>query len=115
MDPARQYPNVFGHIELFKELPYVLPTLVSGGFAAVGAVLAIFFLKEVRAFWLVTCFSANEMQTLKKKDASDTAAEPPMTMWQLLKSPGVSVVLFTYAYVMLLAITYTASTYILCL
>jgi len=47
VDPAKQYPNVFGHIKLFKELPFALPTLVSGGFAAVGAVLAILFLKEV--------------------------------------------------------------------
>ena len=59
-------------------------------------------------------FRANEQQTLKKKDANVTA-EPPMTMWQLLKSPGVPVVLLTYGYVMWLAITYTAGTYMLCL
>jgi hypothetical protein len=54
-----------------------------------------------------TC--ANITQTLKRKAKGDEASsEPLMTTWEVLKSPGVGVVLYLYAHVMLLGLAYTA-------
>lgn len=50
-------------------------------------------------------------QTLKKKDKSGLILHAaPMTTWQVTTAPGVPLVLFTYALVMLLAYAYTAGT-----
>ncbi|KAJ4412874.1 hypothetical protein N0V85_003651 [Neurospora sp. IMI 360204] len=100
-DPAGQYPGLFGNIQFFKDYPYALPSFAVG---AIG-VTAV----------LVTAFLAEE--TLKKDifgggsdtEESDAPAKPaPMTTWDLLKSPGVPIVLYTYGHVMLLAQSYTA-------
>ncbi|CAG9955160.1 unnamed protein product [Clonostachys rosea f. rosea IK726] len=44
--PAKQYPNIFGNIELFKKFPYLLPNLVGSIFFLISMTSAIFFLKE---------------------------------------------------------------------
>lgn len=46
-DPANSYPNVFGKIELFHRLPYVLPNLVSAFFLLSAVTAAFLFLEEV--------------------------------------------------------------------
>ena len=46
-DPAHQYPKVFGRVELFRQHPYALPALVSGGFSLTSALMNTVFLKEV--------------------------------------------------------------------
>ncbi|KAK0731072.1 major facilitator superfamily domain-containing protein [Lasiosphaeris hirsuta] len=97
-NPAEQYPNIFGGIWFFVEYPYALPSLVVSmvGLSAV----------------LVTIFYADE--TLVRVPAStvgeeSVAAKPiPPSTWELVKSPGVGVVLYAYAHIMLLAYSYTA-------
>ncbi|KAJ2716409.1 hypothetical protein H4R19_000668 [Coemansia spiralis] len=44
--PATQYPNVFGHIELFRTFPYLLPCMVGSVTTLVGLVSGLFLLKE---------------------------------------------------------------------
>ncbi|KAM0475024.1 hypothetical protein ACHAPX_007155 [Trichoderma viride] len=44
--PAKQFPNVFGDIELFKKFPYLLPNLLATIFFLISASSATLFLKE---------------------------------------------------------------------
>jgi hypothetical protein len=48
-------------------------------------------------------------QTLKRKDKDHQNLQPPMSTWEIVKSPGVPVVLSLYGHVMLLGLAYTAS------
>ncbi|KAJ2830673.1 hypothetical protein IWW50_000119 [Coemansia erecta] len=45
-DPAKQYPGLFGHIEIFKTFPYLLPCLAGSVTTAMGLIVGIFRLKE---------------------------------------------------------------------
>ncbi|KAJ2311814.1 hypothetical protein IWW54_002439 [Coemansia sp. RSA 2705] len=45
-DPANQYPNVFGHIKLFRTFPYLLPCMVGSVTTMLGLVVGLFKLKE---------------------------------------------------------------------
>lgn len=47
--PAKQFPNVFGDIELFKKFPYLLPNLLATIFFLISASSATLFLKETLA------------------------------------------------------------------
>ncbi|KAK1238297.1 hypothetical protein MKX07_006443 [Trichoderma sp. CBMAI-0711] len=47
--PAKQFPNVFGNIELFKKFPYLLPNLLATVFFLISAASATFFLRETLA------------------------------------------------------------------
>lgn len=47
--PAKQFPNVFGDIELFKKFPYLLPNLLATVFFLISATSATLFLKETLA------------------------------------------------------------------
>ncbi|KAK3396307.1 MFS general substrate transporter [Sordaria brevicollis] len=101
-DPAGQYPRLFGHVQFFRDYPYALPSFAVGGIG-ISAVLVTAFLAE---------------ETLKKdlfgggSDSEESGAAPakpaPMSTWNLLKSPGVPIALYTYGHIMLLAFSYTA-------
>ncbi|KAM0260787.1 hypothetical protein ACHAQJ_002553 [Trichoderma viride] len=47
--PAKQFPDVFGGIELFKRFPYLLPNLLATVFFLISAASATLFLKETLA------------------------------------------------------------------
>jgi len=47
-------------------------------------------------------------ETLKRKVAGQSNPEPPMSTWEVLRSPGVPPVLLIFGQVMLLALSYTA-------
>ncbi|UKZ48955.1 hypothetical protein TrVGV298_003192 [Trichoderma virens] len=47
--PAKQFPGLFGNIELFKTFPYLLPNLLATVFFLISAASATFFLKETLA------------------------------------------------------------------
>ncbi|KAJ3046788.1 hypothetical protein HK097_000515 [Rhizophlyctis rosea] len=96
-DPAEQYPGVFGDVAFFKKFPYALSSFVVGFIGLTTAITSALFIKE----------------TLPKRDSnsgpeSGTPAPVRRTTLQLLKSPGVGIVLYVYAHVMLLAFAYTA-------
>ncbi|CAG8979685.1 hypothetical protein HYALB_00003916 [Hymenoscyphus albidus] len=82
-EPAKQYPKVFGHLAIFKQFPYSLPTLVSGLLALLAT------------------------GTLKRRVA-DAPAPPPIATMDIIRSPGVPIILFLYGHVMLLGLAYTA-------
>jgi hypothetical protein len=89
-----------------------LPTFVTGAIGGVAAVCCTLFVKEVSPcafenWWIGR--KADRMQTLKRKDKDESGAvEPPMNTWDLIKAPGVGIVLFLYGHVMLLGLAYTA-------
>ncbi|KAE9372585.1 MFS general substrate transporter [Stipitochalara longipes BDJ] len=94
-NPAKQIGGIFKRIEFFTEYPYALPTFVSGTVGASAAILCVLFLKE----------------TLKQKVKGDNSpAEAPMSTLELIKAPGVAMVLLLYCHVMLLGLAYTAVT-----
>lgn len=47
--PATRYPNLFGHIQFFKDFPYALPNLILTVFFLISLACAYFFLKETLA------------------------------------------------------------------
>ncbi|KAF2094371.1 MFS transporter [Rhizodiscina lignyota] len=85
--PAESFPNVFGNVALFKKYPFALPTMVTGFFALSAAITCGLFIKE----------------TLKPKDDREED-EPPMSMLQILKAPGVARVLGIYSEIFLIVL-----------
>lgn len=95
-EPAEQYPRLFGGIALFKAYPYLLPSL------AVSAI-------GLSAVLLTTLYAEETLIHTPPSHSDDGRPPPaPLTTWSILTSPGVPIVLYTYAHVMLLAFAYTA-------
>ncbi|CAI7664176.1 unnamed protein product [Penicillium bialowiezense] len=99
-NPASQYPGVFGGISFFENYPYALSSLVVASVGATAALSTALFVEE----------------TLKKPSITDsendgTGVSKPsadLSTWELLKSPGVSMVIYTYGHLMVLAFAFTA-------
>lgn len=91
-NPAEQFPSVFGGVPFWTTYPYVLATIVAGTVVLSSALTSLLFLKE----------------TLKRKTEDKAQVEAPMSTWQVLKSPGVPIVLYIFGHIMLLALAYTA-------
>jgi len=99
-NPVGQYPGAFGGVRFLKDYPYALSSLVV---ALVGGTAAI----------STACFV---QETLKKEPADhaeDARSDAParrgdLSTWELLKSPGVAMVLYTYGHIMTLAFAFTA-------
>ncbi|KAJ7880646.1 MFS transporter [Mycena leptocephala] len=89
-EPTVNYPSVFEHMHLFKTYPYLLPTLITGCVAASAAVLCALFVKEV------------------DRGGFSGSLPPPMSTWEVIKSPGVAVVLYLTGHMALIALGYTA-------
>ncbi|MCJ1352744.1 MAG: hypothetical protein MMC33_002728 [Icmadophila ericetorum] len=115
VDPAEQYPRVFGGIHFFVQFPYALPTICSGIVGASAALVSWLFINEVYlpiqlhlfyTRWSKTTDVAT--QTLDAKGFDKSSENPPMSIQNLVMSPGVPIVLLLYGYVMMLAFFYTA-------
>ncbi|KAK5788295.1 hypothetical protein VI817_009253 [Penicillium citrinum] len=97
-DPVHQYPRAFGSIEFFKKYPYALSSLVVAIIGATAALSSALFVKE----------------TLKKESPElENVGNAPsrsgdLTTWELMKWPGVGIVLYVYGHIMVLAFAYTA-------
>jgi hypothetical protein len=101
-NPASQYPGAFGGIRFFENYPYALSSLVVRLVGATAAVSTALFVKK----------------TLKKSPTSDSDGEEAgsnvstqsgdLSTWKLLKSPGVSMVIYTFGHIAVLAFTFTA-------
>ncbi|PIB02082.1 putative peptide/nitrate transporter [Cercospora beticola] len=93
-NPAQQFPSTFGHSQFFIDYPYALPTFGAGLMCASSTIAALILLNE----------------TLKRdeRSASKTSA-PPMTTVEILRAPGVGLVLFILGHTMTLALGYTAT------
>ncbi|KAF1344260.1 major facilitator superfamily transporter [Delphinella strobiligena] len=93
-DPVRQYGGHFTRVRFIRDNPYALPSFVTGFIGLSAALVSFFFIDE----------------TLEpaRQATPNKPAPTPMTTMELLRSPGVAVVLFLYNYVMLLGMAYTA-------
>lgn len=92
-NPSKEFPGIFGGIPFFERYPYALATFVASAVIMASAISTFFFVDE----------------TLKPKVAAGEADhEPPMTTWQVIKTPGVAMVLFLSGHISLLALVYTA-------
>lgn len=95
-EPARNMPGLFDEAGFFADYPYALPGFAIAAIVAVGAVGCALFLGE----------------TLGKKGRPSGGemrdATTDMTIRQLIKAPGVAIVVALYSHVMLLAFVFTA-------
>ncbi|KAI0427123.1 major facilitator superfamily transporter [Xylaria sp. FL1042] len=97
-DPVHQYPGVFKHIRFLEKFPYALSSIVVSIIGLTAVVTSALFIEE-------TLVREN------KPDDESAATTPrlhPNSTWDLLKAPGVGIVLYNYGHVMLLAFAYTA-------
>jgi len=96
--PATQYPSLFGGIDFFEQHPYALPGLATGFISLTGAVTVALFLEETLP------------QEGSKPRHAEGQQQPPsrMPLLEIIKSPGVLLVLSLYGHVMLLAFAFTA-------
>ncbi|KAI9706174.1 MAG: hypothetical protein M1820_004935 [Bogoriella megaspora] len=92
-EPAKQYPKVFGGVKLWEQYPYALPTIASGALGLSAAILTTVFAKET---------------LVKKGKSKDSNKDPTVSTWQIIKSPGVGIVLWIYGHIIFLGLAYTA-------
>ncbi|EKV12647.1 Tetracycline resistance protein, TetA/multidrug resistance protein MdtG [Penicillium digitatum] len=102
-DPGKQYPGVFGTVGFFEKFPYALSSLVVAFIGATAAVSSACFVEE----------TLEKEPAVVDNDGEEAASNAPtqsgdLSTWQLLKSPGVGMVLYTYGHLMVLAFAYTA-------
>jgi MFS family permease len=90
--PAKKFPSTLGKIHFFHEYPYALPGFMVASVSAVCVVVTALFVKE----------------TLHLHQAKKDENTPPMSTWELLKSPGVAAVIYIFEHVLLMAFAYTA-------
>lgn len=96
--------------------PYALPGFVVAGLGYLAALTCAFFVEETlvvkKKKTISTPTSTTTTTTTTTVTESiaedDEPAPPPPTVGDLLKAPGVKIVLYVYAHVMLLAFSYTA-------
>jgi len=98
-NPAEQYPSVFGGIPFFVHYPYALPSLAVSVIGLTAVVLNVLFTEETLV---------RELARGPDEEGADPAKPPPLSTRELIKSPGVPIVLYTYSHVMMLAFAYTA-------
>ena len=102
-DPARLYPGLFGNVQFFLDYPYALPSFAVGAIGFSAVVVTAVFVEETLpkpAAAAATGSQGEESGAAPKPDASST--------WDLLKYPGIPMVLYAYGHIMLLAFSYTA-------
>lgn len=99
-DPVNQYPGLFGGNVFFENYPYALPGLVVGAISATGALTSMLFLEET--------LNRDESPAENSTGNTESHDAPKMTIWQLVKAPGVGAVLWIYGHVMFLAFAFTA-------
>jgi MFS family permease len=95
--PAEQYPRLFGKFQFFKDYPYALPSFAIAFIGSTAVLASALFVEE----------------TLQKKPThaegeSEPSKPAQLSTKELLKAPGVSLALYAYAHVFLLAFSYTA-------
>jgi MFS family permease len=101
-NPATQYPGIFGGIRFFEDYPYALSSLVVAMVGATAALSSALFVEET----LVKSPTTDS-------DGAETGSNAPtqsadLSSWDLLTSPGVGIVIYTYGHLMVLAFAWTA-------
>ena len=106
-EPASQYPRLFKDIQFFVDYPYALPSFAVSCIGISAVVVTVLFTEETLKRDNTTS-SPSPSSTFPDSESPIPSKPAAMTMYQLLNSPGVPVVLYTYAHIMLLAFAYTA-------
>ncbi|GAP90943.1 putative major facilitator superfamily transporter protein [Rosellinia necatrix] len=101
-DPAGQYPAWFGGVWFFEAYPYALSSIVVGLIGISAVVVSALFIEE-------TLHRDGKNGGSDDDDDDDEAGRsPPISTWELLRAPGVGIVLYNYGHVAMLAFAYTA-------
>ncbi|CAK7274045.1 hypothetical protein SEPCBS119000_005969 [Sporothrix epigloea] len=97
---GRRFPGEDEHgLSFFARYPYALPAFVVAGLGLVAAILTSLFVEETLVRVRTGAADAED---------ANKAPLPAPSAWALFQAPGVSIVLYVYAHVMLLAFSYTA-------
>ncbi|KAK3329783.1 MFS general substrate transporter [Apodospora peruviana] len=117
-DPAAQYPRFFKNVQFFVDYPYALPSFTVGCIGVSAVVVTALFAKEtLKRENVIGSISGDN--NIGSSTGGDTGGDVndvtklvstavPLSAWEIMKSPGVPIVLYTYGHVMLLAFAYTA-------
>jgi MFS family permease len=103
VDPAREYPHIFGSVRFFQDHPYALSTFGAGFVGFMVATICLLFVKET--------LKPDKIEPLLPTTPSSADVQPipePMSVSSLLKSPGVAIAIFIQAHIMLLSFSYGA-------
>jgi len=98
-NPADQYASIFGGVPFFVNYPYALPSLAVSGLGLSAVIVTVLFTEETLV---------RESPGDSDEEGAGPVKPAPLTTWELIRSPGVPIVLYTYGHVMLLAYAYTA-------
>ncbi|KAK6515141.1 hypothetical protein TWF506_007486 [Arthrobotrys conoides] len=104
-EPASQYPSIFHGVPFFERYPYALSSFAVGAIGLVITLICAINIEETLPSKIAAQYGTEEIGT-----GSPAPAKPSMSTWDLIKSPGVALVLYTYQHIMLLAFAYTAVT-----
>ncbi|KAK6540867.1 hypothetical protein TWF694_008250 [Orbilia ellipsospora] len=105
-NPAEQYPSIFKGIPFFERYPYALSSFGVGAIGLVFTIICAFGIEET----LPSKVAARNIGDAVETGSSPTTkpSNDKMSTWDLIKAPGVGLVLYTYQHIMLLAFAYTA-------
>ncbi|CAK7239944.1 MAG: hypothetical protein STHCBS139747_001379 [Sporothrix thermara] len=95
-------------LSFLARYPYALPAFVVAGLGFVAAVTAFFLVEETL---LRKPAATRSYASGREEPEGEVVVQPPMpppSAWSLFREPGVPIVLYVYAHVMLLAFAYTA-------
>ncbi|KAM0259838.1 hypothetical protein ACHAQJ_003082 [Trichoderma viride] len=96
-DPTEQFPGLFGGIPLLEQYPYILAGAAITFFSVISIVLSMLYLEETL-----------EPETLTTTTGTPSARPHRLSTLELLKAPGVAIVIWVYTHVMFLAFAFTA-------
>ncbi|KAH6606900.1 hypothetical protein Trco_006053 [Trichoderma cornu-damae] len=98
-DPAEQFPGLFGGVRLLEDYPYLLAGAAITFVSVISIVLSMLYLDETL-----------EPETDAAASSTSAPAARPhrLSIVELLKAPGVGVVIWVYTHVMFLAFAFTA-------
>ncbi|CVL02230.1 related to tetracycline resistance protein (probable transport protein) [Fusarium mangiferae] len=98
-NPVSQYPALCEGMELFETFPFALPGIALGAMSATSAVIIAFCVDETRL----------ERESISYADDPATPSGLDWAfIWDLVKAPGVSVMLCTFVHVMLIGSAFMA-------
>ncbi|OGE54815.1 hypothetical protein PENARI_c005G01570 [Penicillium arizonense] len=100
-NPASQYPGAFGGIRLFENYPYALSSLVVALVGATAVVSTALFVEE-------TLKKSPTLDSDEEEAGPNASTQSDLSTWELLKSPGVTIVIYTYGHIAVLAFAFTA-------
>lgn len=100
-DPVEQFPGLFGGIQLFEDYPYILAGAVLTLINIISIVLSMLYLEE-------TLEPEEAPHPTTGASAASSSRPHRLSTWELLKAPGVGVVIWVYTHVMFLAFAFTA-------